>query len=254
VGEPFTVEFNIELVRDIITTAPPPPTTVEHAALEAAIGDDDLDAEHDDAPLWLCPINDVIRDAANLGLARQEFNDELNFTSVDEPSTFHEAECEQTRRQAMIDELKLIEDNKTWELTSLLAGHRAIGLTWVYKVQGNKASNIVRHKVWLVGKGYIQRLGINFNEVFAPVARLESVQMMVAFAAHEHWTIHHMDVKSTFLNGTFKEEVFVHQPSGFIINGSEDKVMCLHKALYGLRRTPRAWNAKLDTTMVELGF
>jgi hypothetical protein len=98
--------------------------------------------------------------------------------------------------------MKAIEDNDTWELTSLPAGHRAIGLKWVYRVKRNEAGNIVRHKARLVvAKSYVQRAGIDFDEVFAPVARLESMRMMVALAAHEGWEVHHMNVKSAFLNG-----------------------------------------------------
>jgi hypothetical protein len=102
----------------------------------------------------------------------------------------------------------------------------------------------------------VQRAGIDFNEVFALVACLESVRMLVALVAHERWTVHHMDIKSEFLNGMLKEEVYVHQPPPprFITAGNESKVLCLHKALYGLQQAPRAWNAKLNATMASLGF
>jgi hypothetical protein len=79
----------------------------------------------------------------------------------------------------------------------------------VYKVKRNEAGDVVRHKARLVAKGYVQRADIDFDEVFAPVARLESVLMMVALAAHEGWEVHHMDVKSAFLNGVIEEEVYV---------------------------------------------
>jgi hypothetical protein len=111
------VEYSTELVCDIILAAPTPsplpPLAVEQEALEDEIGDDDLDAEHDDAPLWVRSINDVIGDAVNPVIAHRVFNVELNFSSRDEPLTFHEAEHEQTWCQAMIDEMKSIEDNKT---------------------------------------------------------------------------------------------------------------------------------------------
>jgi hypothetical protein len=100
----------------------------------------------------------------------------------------------------------------------------------------------------------VQRAGIDFDEVYTPVARLESVRMLVALTTHEHWTVHHMDAKSAFLNGTLKEEVYIHQPPGFVIVGNESKVLRLHKALYGLRQAPRAWNDRLDTTLTLLGF
>ena len=122
----------------------------------------------------------------------------------------------------------------------LPARHRAIGLKWVYKIKRDENGNVVRHKARLVAKGYVQQAGIDFDEVFAPVARLESVRTMLALAAHQRWEVHHMDVKSAFLNGDLKEEVYIAQPPGFVIFGSENKVLRLRKALYGLRQAPRA--------------
>ncbi|KAF0918025.1 hypothetical protein E2562_021716 [Oryza meyeriana var. granulata] len=154
----------------------------------------------------------------------------------------------------MREEMRSIEDNSTWELVALPTRHRAIGLKWVFKVERDEHGNVIQHKVRLVAKGYVQRAGIDFDEVFAPVARMESMHMLLALAAHERWTVHHMDVKSAFLNGDLKEEVYVSQLPGFVVNDSEQKVLCLRKALYGLRQAPRAWNAKLDASLVSLGF
>jgi hypothetical protein len=94
---------------------------------------------------------------------------------------------------------------------------------------------VVKRKARLLAKGYVQRQGVDFEEVFAPVARTESVRVMIALAAHHGWPIHHMDVKTAFLNGELLEEVYMEQPPGFVINGEESKVMRLQKALYGLR-------------------
>jgi hypothetical protein len=93
----------------------------------------------------------------------------------------------------------------------------------------------------LVAKGYIQCTGIDFNEVFALVV-------------HKGWEVHHMDVKSAFLNGIIKKEVYIQQPPGFIIPGGESKVLHLRKVLYGLRQASRAWDAKLNATLWSLGF
>jgi hypothetical protein len=100
----------------------------------------------------------------------------------------------------------------------------------------------------------LQREGIDFDDAFAPVARMESVRLLLALATQEGWRVHHMDVKSAFLNGDLKEEVYVHQPPGFAIPDKEGKVLCLRKALYGLWQAPRAWNAKLDSTLRRMGF
>ena len=113
---------------------------------------------------------------------------------------------------------------------------------------------VSKHKARLVVKGYAQQHGIDYDEVFAPVARLDSVRLLIALAAHEGWEVHHMDVKSAFLNGDLCEEVYVQQPDGFVVTGREHKVLRLKKALYGLHQAPRAWNEKLDKTMKSLSF
>ena len=112
----------------------------------------------------------------------------------------------------------------------------------------------MRYKARLVAKGFVEKYGVDFDEVFAPVARLETVRVLIAIAAQESWEIHHMDVKSAFLNGELKEEVYVELPEGFAVEGREGNVLRLRKALYGLRQAPRAWNAKLDNFLKSLGF
>lgn len=106
----------------------------------------------------------------------------------------------------------------------------------------------------LVAKGYVQRHGVDFEEVFSPVARIETVRVIIAFATSNGWKIHHLDVKITFLHGDLSEEAYVSQPEGFKIKGSENKVYKLHKALYGLRQARRAWTIKLKAILKELNF
>ncbi|KAF0924784.1 hypothetical protein E2562_014891 [Oryza meyeriana var. granulata] len=120
--------------------------------------------------------------------------------------------------------------NRTWRLVDLPPGHRLIGLKWVYKLKKDACGKIVKHKACLAAKGYVQRARVDFNEVFAPVARLDSVRLLLALAAQE-WMVHHMDVKSAFLNGELVEEVYMVPPLGFIIDGQESKVYRLDKAL-----------------------
>jgi hypothetical protein len=124
----------------------------------------------------------------------------------------------------------------------------------VCKLKRNEAGEIVKHKARLVACGFVQQEGIDFDEVFAPVARMESVHLLLVLAAQEGWQVHHMDVKSVFLNRDLKEEVHVHQPTRFIIAGQEGKVLRLRKALYGMRQAPRAWNSKLDDTLKKMDF
>jgi hypothetical protein len=127
----------------------------------------------------------------------------------------------------MDTEMAAILENKTWELMTLPAGQRAIGLKWVFKVKRDPAGNIVKHKARLVAKGYAQRQGVDFDEVFAPVARMETVRLLLALSAHSGWQVHHMDVKSAFLNGDLAEEVYVHQPAGYEKKDKEGHVLHL---------------------------
>jgi hypothetical protein len=185
------------------------------------------------------------------GAARAE---RLFLTSAEEPTSVAEAEQDPCWRKAMMEEMNSIKDNNTWELVDLPRGHKPIGLKWVFKVKRDEHGAIIQHKARLVAKGYVQKQGIDFEEVFALVARIESVRLLLALAANKGWSVHHMDVKSVFLNGKLEEEVYVAQAPGFVVPGKEGKVLRLRKALYGLRQAPRAWNAKLDAMMTSLGF
>ena len=99
---------------------------------------------------------------------------------------------------------------------------------------------VIKHKARLVAKGYVQKHGVDFDEVFAPVARLDTIRLLLALAANRGWQVHHLDVKSAFLNGELEEEVYVSQPEGYVQKGKEKMVLKLSKALYGLRQAPRA--------------
>jgi len=133
----------------------------------------------------------------------------LCLSAVGEPRSVEEAMTEMCWRQAMQAEMQAIENNKTWDVADLLAKQKAIGLKWVFKVKKDPEGNIVKHKARLVAKGYAQRQGVDFDEVFAPVARIEPVRVLLALAAQGGWEVHHMDVKSAFLNGDLTEAVFV---------------------------------------------
>ena len=105
----------------------------------------------------------------------------------------------------------------------------------MYKVKRDELGAIIKHKECLVTRGFVQCEGINFEEVFALVARMESVRLLLALAAAKDWRVHHLYVKSAFLNGELAETVFVRQPPGFAVKGAEHRVLRLRKALYGLR-------------------
>jgi hypothetical protein len=150
--------------------------------------------------------------------------------------------------------MTVIEASGTWELVDALVNQHPIGLKWVFKMKKDADGVVVKHKARLVAKEYVQQPRVDFEEVFALVAWLETVRVLLAYATNEGWPVHHMDVKSAFLNGDLLEEVFVSQPPGFIVMGEEHMVLHLIKVLYGLRQALRAWYAKLDASLAELGF
>ncbi|KAJ9566785.1 LOW QUALITY PROTEIN: hypothetical protein OSB04_002751 [Centaurea solstitialis] len=172
----------------------------------------------------------------------------------DEPRNYKEAAKDDRWIEAMKAEIDSINKNNTWRLTTLPKDHKAIGLKWVFKTKRDAEGRIVKYKARLVAKGYVQEHGIDFDEVFAPVARIETIRLILALAAYNRWEVHHLDVKSAFLQGELKEEVYVSQPEGFIKERDKGKVYRLMKALYGLRQAPRAWYTKLDNILKTLGF
>lgn len=131
---------------------------------------------------------------------------------------------------------------------------KPIGLKWIFKIKRNADGSINKYKARLVAKGYVQQYGIDFEEVFAHVPRIEMVRVLINLAASNGWEIHHLDVKTAFLHGELKETLYVSQPEGFVVEGSENKVYKLKKALYGLKQAPRAWNHKLNKCLLELDF
>jgi hypothetical protein len=117
-----------------------------------------------------------------------------------------------------------------------------------------KKGNIVRNKARLVCKVYAQIEGLDFDETFVPIARLEAIRMFLAYACHKEFKVYEMDVKSSFLNGDIKEEVYMEQPDGFQLSDNPDFVCKLKKSLYGFKKAPRAWYSRLDKYIQDKGF
>nr|GEY06609.1 copia protein [Tanacetum cinerariifolium] len=140
------------------------------------------------------------------------------------------------------------------ELVECLIGRKIIAVKWISKNKTDVENTVIRKKSLLVSKGYGQEEGIDFEESFAPVARLEAVRIFVAYAAHKNFPIYQMDVKTTCLNGPLKEEVFVRWPDGFVDPDFPNHVFHLRKALYDLKQAPRAWYDKLSSFVIEHNF
>ncbi|GAA0162208.1 transmembrane signal receptor [Lithospermum erythrorhizon] len=184
-------------------------------------------------------------------------SDEVNMVQdmgEEDPFIYEEAAKHEKWRTAMKNEMESIEKNKTWTLTSLPKGSKMIGVKWIYKTKRDGTGNVIKCKARLVAKGYSQKHGIEFNEVFALVARLDTIRLIIGLAPQKGWKLFQLDVKSAFLQGELDEEVFVAQPQGYTVKGKEDQVYKLHKALYGLKQAPRAWYSKIENYFVKENF
>ncbi|GJU02756.1 retrovirus-related pol polyprotein from transposon TNT 1-94 [Tanacetum coccineum] len=153
-----------------------------------------------------------------------------------------------------LEELHQFDRLQVWELVDKPFGKTVIRLKWLWKNKKDKDQTIIRNKARLVANGYAQEEGIDFEESFAPVARLEAVQIFIAYAAHKSFPIYQMDVKTDLLNGPMKEEVYVAQPDGFVDPDHLEKVYRLRKALYGLKQAPRARYDELSNFVMSKGF
>ncbi|GKF13387.1 retrovirus-related pol polyprotein from transposon TNT 1-94 [Tanacetum coccineum] len=141
----------------------------------------------------------------------------------------------------MQEELNEFGRLKVWEPVPRPDKVMVITLKWIYKVKLDKLGGILKNKACLVARGYRQEEGIDFEESFALVARLDAIRIFLTYAAHMNMIVYQMDVKTAFLNGILGEEVYVSQPEGYVDQDNLNHVYKLKKALYGLKQDPRAW-------------
>ncbi|CAM8956208.1 unnamed protein product [Rhodiola kirilowii] len=176
------------------------------------------------------------------------------FVSLIEPKTIQEGLKDPDWIQAMQDELHQFERNKVWRLVPRPEKRKVIGTRWILKNKLNSKGEVVRNKARLVVKGYSQQEGIDYEETFAPVARLEAIRLLIAYSVQFGFKLHQMDVKTAFLNGYLKEEIFVEQPPGFEDPDRQDCVYVLDKAVYGLKQAPRVWYERLSEYLLAHGY
>ena len=194
--------------------------------------------------------------------APSRFDDECLYTEsllddVEEPKSYTEA-CNNKHfhqwEQAMKDEFNSLLKNNTWELVPRPIDKNVVGSRWVFKVKRNENGLVERFKARVVAKGYTQTHGIDYSEVFSPVARFPTIRTLLAFANAYDLEIHHMDVTTAFLNGQLDCEIFMEQPEGFEDASNPDYVCRLKKGLYGLKQSARCWNATLDKYLQSRGY
>ncbi|GJW21994.1 putative ribonuclease H-like domain-containing protein [Tanacetum coccineum] len=151
----------------------------------------------------------------------------------------------------MQEELLQFKLQQVWTLMDLPHGKRAIGTKWVYRNKKDERGIVIRNKARLVAQGHTQEEGIDYDEVFAPVPRIEAIRLFLAYASYKDFVVYQMDMKSAFLYGKIEEEVYVCQPPGFEDSDFPDRVYKVEKALYGVHQAPRACDVKTASTPME---
>ena len=155
---------------------------------------------------------------------------------------------------AMQDEMKSLHENHSFELVKLPKGKRALKNRWVCIVKQEEHTSQPRYKARLVVKGFSQKKGIDFDEIFSPVVKMSSIRVILGLAASLDLEVQQMDVKTAFLHGDLDKEIYMEQPEGFAVKGKEDYVCKLKKSLYGLKQAPRQWYKKFESVMGEQGY
>ncbi|GJW60208.1 putative ribonuclease H-like domain-containing protein [Tanacetum coccineum] len=176
------------------------------------------------------------------------------FLSQEEPKKVIQALKDPSWIEAMQEELLQFKLQQVWTLMDLPNGKRAIGTKWVYRNKKDERGIVIKNKARLVAQGYTQEEGIDYDEVFAPVSRIEAIRLFLAYASFKDFVVYQMDVKSAFLYGKIEEEVYVCQPPGFEDLDFPDRVYKVEKALYGLHQAPRAWYETLSTYLLDNEF
>ena len=154
----------------------------------------------------------------------------------------------------MDEEFSTLQRQHTWSLVLAAPGINLVGCKWVYKLKLHKDGSIACYKARLVAKGFHQQAGIDYTETFSLVVKPTTVRLVLAIAMSFHWSLRQLDVSNAFLHGFMKEEVYMQQPLGYVDAQFPHHVCRLHKSLYGLKQTPRAWFDRFTSQLLHLGF
>ena len=153
----------------------------------------------------------------------------------------------------MDEEMKVLLLNDTWEIVPLPKGKQTVDCRWVFTLKcTHNAGN--KPKAQLVAKGFTQTYGIDYQETFAPIAKMNTIWILISLAVHFDWPLRQYDIKNAFLHGDLKEEIYMNIPPGYRNDQNSGQVCRLKKALYGLKQSPRAWFGKFTTAMKEIGY
>jgi hypothetical protein len=177
-------------------------------------------------------------------------------TDSGEPKCYEEAMQADTKKKwekCMKEEMDSLENNQTWDLVQLPMGKRELQNKWVYKLKEEDGGE-KQYKARLVVKGFAQKKGIDFDEIFSSVVKMTSIKTILSLVVVEDLHLEQLDVKKTFLHGDLEEEIYMQQPQGYEVKEKENLVCRLKKSLYGLKQAPRQWYLKFDRFMTEHGY
>jgi hypothetical protein len=172
----------------------------------------------------------------------------------EEPTTFEEVVQKKQWKEAMTEEHQPIMKNDVWEIVPRPKEKSVVTSKWVYKIKHAADGSVDKYKARFVARGFSQEEGEDYDETFAPVARYTSIRAIMSLASSMGWSLHQMDVKTTFLNVAIEEEVYIEQRQGFEVHSRDTHVCTPKKALYRLKQAPRAWYARIDNYLMRLGF
>jgi hypothetical protein len=157
-------------------------------------------------------------------------------------------------KDAMVEEYKSILKNDVWEMVPRPQGKSGVSSKWIYKIKHAADGGDEKFKARFVARGFSQKEGIDYDEIFAPVSRYTSIRVIISLASVFDWKLHQMDVKTAFLNDEVEKEVYMKQLEGIVIHGKESHVCKLKKASYGLKPALRYWYGRIDSFLPSLGF
>ncbi|KAK4396977.1 Retrovirus-related Pol polyprotein from transposon TNT 1-94 [Sesamum angolense] len=201
--------------------------------------------------------SDIPRRSKRARVVKDFGSDFVTYNIEDDPITFKDAMASLEAKQwkeAVNSEMDSIVSNRTWVLVDLPSGCTTIGCKWIFKKKLKPDGSVDKFKARLVAKGFKQKEGIDYFDTYSLVARLTTIQVLIALASVYNLSIHQMDVKTTFLYGELEEEIYMDQPEGFVAHGNERKVCKLVKSLYGLKQAPKQWHEKFDQTILAFGI
>jgi hypothetical protein len=174
-----------------------------------------------------------------------------------EPKSFAEAMARpdaQRWKEATDEEMKQHEDNKTFELTELPAGRKALDGKWVFNIRRGIENEIIKYKARYVARGFMQQEGVDYDQTYASVVRATSIRAIFALAALYDHEVQQIDFVAAYLNSDLEEDIYMKQPTGYVQKGKEHLVHKVTKALYGLKQSARAWEKRLKSFLIKLGF